>query len=1072
MIEGREITRVRKGKDGKDAVVDHDALAQRVGALVHSEVHGDETVFMIGDREFARVRNGEAGKDAVVDHDALAQKVGALLRSEVQGDEAVLKIGDREVARVRNGKAGENAVVDSDALARKVGELVTSRSDGQDTVFMIEGREITRVRKGKDGKDAVVDHDALAQRVGALVHSEVHGDEAVFMIGDREIARVRNGLPGKDAVVEDRQITEVLRRNLRVDTRGGKSVVSFAGSVIAEIPNKGIESITGNNDGTATIKYNDGSDQKIPLAVGVAAGPGLTVPGSLPNALSGELPPVLADVASAALPSPSVPGVPSAPSVSSSVPLAPPPAEPSPPVSAVLGTSTVPEAAERAVDGAGFLDKINQILKFRVGLKKDAAGNPTGQPDFTKRDELAVAYDVMVKLSEADEGGSLVQILDAITKAKTPTEMRKLEAAVRDGKEDVAECDAASTYVRKIEKNFINKVSELFEEVGAVVLEDVSEDVASKQREIDRLEKRFTVLASNKGDTSSVEQQLSDAQGNLNDLNKKLKGYNKRKSAVDGIKSAFDEFLKHFKLLEGVSGLLSPGQKTLVGDLRTEFKKFKSGEKNELKKVFDDLVKALGSTAAIDLVDLVKKIDAKHAELSKALRADEQALKLAQEGISKNRDLTDHQFSLKVFEHKVRSENPKMEEEEVKKLAKREFLNEMWTLRTKEKLDDVVEGADGDLLTIMDEAMLKDTVLKFKYKVGGNTVAPFEGIDPADLKRETIDNLLKSGRVDLKSAFFLLAVLERNKAARTYQYGAVRKYIFDLLMDEQGLTQAQAIRAFNEKYKKVTEMVDKNKDVTDKRNKFSDEAMKLKVERANARVKSGELDQVMFMRELEDAGVAKDGKLDQKLLSRLGVNANYYLNHRYWTKAGDVAANRALWLGEMALLQPGLLAGRWLGAEALALTGGVAAFGGRMLFSYPLSVLRAPLHIVTHPFSTLFSPIKTLKGAGASVVEGFKAIEEGKKAGQQARRAFVKGQVGKGKSGFSMTAKERIDLTKIREREGAHNSMKNLTSRIDKLEKKVGETVLVLGADVDMNFEKYKKITGTNEQETGQRQAA
>lgn len=224
-------------KDGRDAVVDLDEVAQKAAALIPAP------------------KDGQNGKDAdPVDIDALVQKAVALVPAPVVDVDA---IAAKAAALIPTPQNGKDAEVDLAEVARQAAALVPTPKDG------------------RDGKDAAVDAKALADLVAAEVSRAV---AALPVPKDG-----RDGADGADAVVDMKAVGDLVAAEVKQavaalpvprDGRDAEPVdlealaVKAAALVPAPKDGVGFQDVLIDRDGHLVATFTDGRTKQVGRVVG------------------------------------------------------------------------------------------------------------------------------------------------------------------------------------------------------------------------------------------------------------------------------------------------------------------------------------------------------------------------------------------------------------------------------------------------------------------------------------------------------------------------------------------------------------------------------------------------------------------------------------------------------------------------------------------------------------------------------------------------------------------------------------------------------------------------------------
>ena len=669
--------------------------------------------------------------------------------------------------------------------------------------------------------------------------------------------------------------------------------------------------------------------------------------------------------------------------------------------------------------------RLNEILKYKLPLVEGT----NNRLDLKGRDDLRVAF---AKLLDSFPGVPFGEVLDAAFPVKSPREISDLEDEVDSMGESIKSLKSTAKFLKR--SDLKTELAHLFKGVSFATESNL------KLWE----EQMKEAVKNGEGDKAKV---LSD------DIRKARSNINK----VKLFRERLEILVKHFMVLvktDERNDLIGEDFKVAIKSIHT---KILRGEEATFEEAYNNLIPLLESDEFSGLVD---KVFNKRSALESLLTLKQRELNQVKEGVKLSRDLKDVSFAKKVFEYSISKKNieddVEMELSEVSRIASREFLNETWEARMGDSLTEVVDRANDDLLKVMGEVAFKEKFLAFEYQAAGRTYKPFEGLQPSDFDTpELIDRLFAGGRLGLKDGFFALVAMEKFMGKGTKQYNAIRENVLKLLVDKEGLTQSQAVKAFNDKNDKerlFQDIFDKFDEARKTQEKHKNEKIRTKVKIANRKVRLGQIKKRRYMEALEDAGVAEDGVINSALVSDLRLKVNYAAHSRFINKVGTKALNAPLWAIEEGLAKPVVGLGGWAAAQPLNAVDWAAGATVRWGARYPLSLLRAPGYVLTHPFG-IFRPFKTLKAAGGSVGEGWKKIEQGKASGKERR-------VGRA-AGWKKSARELVslktDMNKWGEGEDSDNSVAALEDTVRRLDKKIDDEKVSLGVDVDLNFNKYKE---------------
>jgi len=686
-------------------------------------------------------------------------------------------------------------------------------------------------------------------------------------------------------------------------------------------------------------------------------------------------------------------------------------------VSVSVQQNGVPEITEFTLDDIS-LAKLKEILSLNVARTSNGARTMVGSFDLDKRDSLRVAFDQMDRLGIKHVG----KMLDDIFPVKSRKDQREIRKRIKELKGYKKGLDNAVDY---FDSSYLQDLRTMASSVTNALGEADVYDLKDQKKELRKKGAKDSEIA-------NVEKAIRNALA-------------LEKLRDDGLK-------KLFKNLDALinSGVITGQNAVDIKRQRSLFDQFGSVPGINLKQIFEDVASVIEGDA---FARLIENIDDKFNEFDKELDEKTTQVKLDDAEIKGNRKLSDEEFAKKVFEHTVAKQNPDLELAEVSERASRQFLDAAWTLKNSTSLNESINGASNDLLATMGEVAFKEKFLSFEYQAAGRTYKPFEGLQPSDFETpELIDRLFTGGRLGLKDGFFALVAMEKFSGAGTKQYNAIRENVLKLLLKKEGLTQLQAVKAFEDKKSLFNDIFDKVEESRLAQDKYKNEKIRTKVKIANRRVRLGQIKKRRYMEALEDAGVAEDGVIDSALVSRLRLKINYASHSEYINKIGTKALNAPLWAIEEGLAKPVVGFGGWAAAQPLNVVDWAAGTAVRWGVRYPFSLLRAPGYVLTHPWG-VFRPFKTLNAAGGSVAEGWKKVDEGKAAGKNRR-------VGRG-AGWKKAASDMVnlktDMNKWGEGEDSDNSVAALEQTVTRLDKKIGDTKVSLGIDVDLNFDKYKQ---------------
>jgi hypothetical protein len=735
---------------------------------------------------------------------------------------------------------------------------------------------------------------------------------------------------------------------------------------------------------------------------------------------------------------------------------------------------------------------LNRYLKLQVRTKD-------GKPDLTKRDDLSIGIKLLRELA-AEEGANFKDVLDGkVMESMSQAKLFKNERGVASAEGDVSKLAEAAKFLGDASAK---KFNELVVKAGAskinidgndVDIEDRSHEISQLKQQIDVSKSELSnpkLAASVAGSPllvdmygkeikNSVETDVSERKTIRSDVAENI-----RKLAVaEKIQKAFEERERFVKELH-------EALTTLFGHLSVLVKNGCFSEEAEARNVnsrLDELNAMSRSLKFSKLSEIVKFLighdgrggilsqdkkksvleasDKKREKMADELRTNKKDLEFAKKNAEGNTDLTDSAFALRIIKYKLLKdpENKKLSLEDLEKLAKRTLVEELWKFRTQKVLGEAVDGAPTDLLKIFEDVAMKEKVLKFNYKVGDAKKEPFKGLTPNDLKDEkSIENLFASGRVDLKKAFMLLGVIGKvGGGASTAQYRFLQKKIFDLL-GEEGLTPAQAIKAFNDQMEKIEAVALKYVDGVEKSAASNKKIKELKTEKAMEKYRRGEMDYDQLQDELEDAGVLKEGKLTEGSVSRLGLYTGYLWNSRQAQKVRDrltdVARDTGKFLGRNLLVAPLYLSAKWALKGGVSLAGSAIAKPFRLL-GYPLALLKAPWHVIMHPIKIFKKPGEVFKEAGGKVKETWTAKAKATEERRKKRWEGAKAEFGKWKEPFKGPKYEWKSSYVEDAKKNPSKDLAKLDAQVDRLKKKVEEAEVVLTEEPFLDYSKYKTKT-------------
>jgi hypothetical protein len=683
----------------------------------------------------------------------------------------------------------------------------------------------------------------------------------------------------------------------------------------------------------------------------------------------------------------------------------------------VIDAEVVPESHE------SLYDHLNRVLKDAVTRKTKPDGSPdeAGEPDLSKRIDLQVAVARLEQVAATD-GRTREAVLTDVTKSVSVKEFRARERAMEETERVVINLDAAGKYLQKDPGK--SSIVALIANLGDEKLDDKSGEIRRLEGQIEGVKLQLESLKGVSGGGGAEQSRLLGADGKpikgsdtlgsereslgkerreLNDklgVAKEAQGkFDRRVEAVKKLKTALDELFEHLRVL-AKTGCLTEQEKAEVERQDRELAKVDLPiQYQKLVEVFNGA--AGGSTGGSGGVksivtdprrtELLTVIDTKYGELSVKARDEKRAYERAKKATEANVNLSDPDFALKVIKFQLLKdpENAKLPPEELDNLAKRHLLDDVLTLRSGQRLGATVAGAPGNLLDVMGEVGLKEKIFEFSYRIGNGVVRPFEGLTPADFRsRDAIERLFMTGRMNVRGAFFALVAMERFNGATSEQYVCIREKILEFLA-EKGVDRAKAVKLFEEQKKRIVMIMDEYYAKEHERAHLKQELRERKYDMLKERWKRGELSHLELQHELEDAGVFRDGKLDESSTSWLGLFGSYLWNSKgaQWVrnKTTDIAKSTGKWLGWNLALAPALTMAQWTLKGGVALAGSAVAMPFR-LAGYPLALLKAPWHVLKNPLRVLSKPGEVFSEAGKKVKDTW----TGKlKAGTERRAKMV-----------------------------------------------------------------------------------
>lgn len=720
--------------------------------------------------------------------------------------------------------------------------------------------------------------------------------------------------------------------------------------------------------------------------------------------------------------------------------------------------------------GTDSVAAFNRYLKLQLRVKE-------GKPDFTKRDDLAVGVNVLREL--ATEGGVDVATVldDKVMESLSPADMFAEERNAANSESGLVKLVDASKFLAEVtlkqHEEYVEKLSK-----ETIKINGKDEKIEDKMAVINQLTRKKESLKSQREMLKKEKGEYSPAEaGEIKRLSEDIAKCDEEWTVADQVDSAFK---KRVKATNEFATLMGELLKQLTVSAKN--KCFEPADCDTINKQWtifngldlpDDYVKLKGIFAEVKglfadnkRVAALSVSDKRREELADKLRVDKKRLEFSKKSAEGNTDLTDSAFALRIIKYKLLKdpENAKLSLEDLEKLAKRTLVEKLWERKNGKAIGEVVDGVESDLLKVIRDAVMKEKVLKFNYKVGDSKKELFKGITPDDLKdKESIERLFGSGKMDIKKAFMLLGLIGGEGGANTPQYKILQKKIFDLL-GEQGLTPAQSMKAFREQMEKINAVVSQYSSNYGKTSAIDKELKELKLKKSMEKYRRGELDYEQLQDELEDAGIFKDGKLQEGSVSKLELYSGYVLNHRYAEKfkgrAWDATRDTGKFLGWNLLAAPLFLGGKWAVKGGLSLAGSAVAAPFRLL-GYPLALLKAPLHILRHPIKVFTKPGEVFKGAGAKVTEKWVAKAKAGTDRRAKKWAAAGAELGKWKEPFK-DPKYNWKSYEDRVKGKPSKDLGKMDARIERLKKKADETAFVLGEEPFLDYSKYK--TNTNEE--------
>ncbi|MBT3704615.1 hypothetical protein HOG17_02420 [Candidatus Peregrinibacteria bacterium] len=729
----------------------------------------------------------------------------------------------------------------------------------------------------------------------------------------------------------------------------------------------------------------------------------------------------------------------------------------------------------------GFITDLNKRLKVRVFTTQEG-GNI---PDLKNRNDLSVGLDVLREMTEEQEvpegeqRRDVLAILNGVLQAKSKAQLDQDKRDVELLEQQQKALTDVVVYLDREWDSEDSKLKGLVVEIeglqkvkvmeGGNAVEKSPLEIGDSSSEVSKNKSFLQSLQSlaGKKDSNVNEDKLKDAGDTLADVEDRQKSFENAKGKVEEFKKVLENVLKQFVALKKseIEGFESD-------EIDSDFESVKTAKVPTdfatLKSIYEKYSPNLTDKNAI-----AEKVYGRRGRLEDEIRSKKKQLEIDKGTADKNIDITDEQFALKLLIHRISQteEGREMDLVELEKAAKRQLLDRLWEKRTGERMSEAVDGAPRDLLAVMSEAVFKDRFMNFSYNVGGTVYKPFEGFDPSDFRtKRSIERLFKSKRMDEKKGFYMLVAFEKHNGSNSIQHSAIREGIFNLLSEERGLSQSQAIKAFNSEKEVVEGVMQKFFEVQRKRVVLEKQLLNLKVKRAQEKLTRGEISKSEYMDELEAAGYFKGDSLNTGAVSRLGFHAGWALNHRHGSWLGDklrdIGRDTAKFLGHNLIKQPLSLAVRWGLKGGLALAGKMITVPVRLV-GYPLHALRVPLHLLAHPIKSITHPVVTAKEAGAKVKESWKGKREAGKQRRASEWGAVKGEFKQGGQGFAKPKYEFTEKASERREKNPETSVKSMDNKISNIEKRLEDLVVSLSSDIEMDFSKYK-VKEINDEKTNE----